>query len=152
MQIAKSLLFRAACYAAALCLWLASGLFAGAQQSLTWDQVKTEFEAANPTLKADALNVDEMKAEEITAYLRPNPQFSLTADGTQIAPSDGVWTPLRGTYVVPTLSYLHERDHKRELRLQSAQEGTQISRSQHEDLERNLLFNLRAAFVGTLQA
>ena len=30
--------------------------------------------------------------------------------------------------------------------------GTQISRSQHEDLERNLIFNLRAAFVQTLQA
>ena len=25
-----------------------------------------------------------------------------------------------------TLSYLHERDHKRELRLKSAQQGTQI--------------------------
>jgi len=126
--------------------------FAGAQQGLTWDQVRTKFEAANPTLKADALNVDEMKAEEITAFLRPNPQFSVTQDGTQVAPHNGIWTPVRGTYVVPTLSYLHEREHKRELRLQTAQEGTQIAGSQHEDLERNLIFNLRTAFVGTLQA
>ena len=126
--------------------------FAAAQQGLTWDQVRTKFEAANPTLKADALNVDEMKAEEITAFLRPNPQFSVTQDGTQIAPHNGIWTPVRGTYVVPTLSYLHEREHKRELRLQTAQEGTQIAGSQHEDLERNLIFNLRTAFVGTLQA
>ena len=57
-----------------------------AQQSLTWDQVKARFEASNPALKADADNVDEMRAEEITAYLRPNPQLSVTADGTQIAP------------------------------------------------------------------
>ena len=126
--------------------------FAAAQQGLTWDQVRTKFEAANPTLKADALNVDEMKAEEITAFLRPNPQFSVTQDGTQVAPHNGIWTPVRGTYVVPTLSYLHEREHKRELRLQTAQEGTQIAGSQHEDLERNLIFNLRTAFVGTLQA
>ncbi len=126
--------------------------FAAAQQGLTWDQVRTKFEAANPTLKADALNVDEMQAEEITAFLRPNPQFSVTQDGTQIAPHNGIWTPVRGTYVVPTLSYLHEREHKRELRLQTAQEGTQIAGSQHEDLERNLIFNLRTAFVGTLQA
>ena len=30
-----------------------------AQQSLTWEQVKARFEAANPALKADAVSVDE---------------------------------------------------------------------------------------------
>jgi outer membrane protein, heavy metal efflux system len=123
-----------------------------AQQGLTWDQVKARFEASNPALKADADNVAEMKAEEITAYLRPNPVFTVTADGTQIAPHNGVWQPLAGTFVVPTLNYLHERDHKRELRLESAQEGTRITQAQHEDLERNLTFTLRTAFVNTLQA
>ena len=49
-----------------------------AQQALTWDQVKAKFEATNPALKADADNVDEMRAEEITAFLRPNPQFTLS--------------------------------------------------------------------------
>jgi cobalt-zinc-cadmium efflux system outer membrane protein len=137
---------------AAMGLLLAQGRPAAAQQSLTWDQIKTKFEAANPALKADEINVQEMKAEEITAYLRPNPQFTVSQDGTQIAPHNGTWTPLKGTYVVPTISYLHEREHKRELRLQSAQEGTQIATSQHEDLERNLVFNLRMAFVSTLQA
>jgi outer membrane protein, heavy metal efflux system len=123
-----------------------------AQEVLTWDQVKARFEAANPTLKADALNVEEMKAEEITAYLRPNPQFTAAADGTQIAPHGGIWQPLRGTEYQGNFSYLHERDHKRELRLESAEEGTQISASQHQDLERNLLFDLRAVFVQTLEA
>src|ERR1019366_4833559 len=111
---------------------------ASAQQALTWDQVKVKFEAANPVLKADAANVEEMKAEEITAYLRPNPQFTLSADGTQIAPHDGVWTPFKGTYEQPNFSYLHERGHKRELRLESAKEGTHIGESEHEDLKRNL--------------
>ena len=123
-----------------------------AQQALTWDQVRAKFEETNPTLKADALGVDEMKAEEITAFLRPNPQFTMLADGTQIVPHDGAWTPFRGTYEQPTFSYLHERDHKRELRLKSAQEGTQIAQSQHEDLDRTLIFTLRSAFVQTLQA
>ena len=69
-----------------------------------------------------------MQAEEITAYLRPNPQFTLSADGTQIAPHDGVWTAAcKGTYEQPNFSYLHERDHKRELRLESAKEGTRIT-------------------------
>ena len=138
-----------AAFAAALLLGL--GVNAAGQQSLTWDQVKARFEAANPTLIADEANVQEMKAEETTADLRPNPQFSLTEDGNQIAPDNGVWQPLAGAFVVPEVSYLHERDHKRELRLKSAQEGTQIAASQHSDLERNLLFDLRSQFVQTLE-
>lgn len=123
-----------------------------AQQPLDWDQVKAKFIASSPALRADADNVDEMRAEEITAFLRPNPQFTLAADGTQAAPHNGVWTPFKGTTEQPNVSYLHERDHKRELRLESAQEGTRITQSQHEDLQRNMIFALRAAFVGTLQA
>jgi cobalt-zinc-cadmium efflux system outer membrane protein len=123
-----------------------------AQQALTWDQVKAKFETTNPALKADADNVDEMRAEEITAYLRPNPQFSFSTDSTQIVPNDGVWQPFKGTDFVPNFSYLQERDHKRELRLQSAQEGTRITEQQHEDLKRTLEFTLRSAFVQALEA
>lgn len=123
-----------------------------AQQSLTWDQVKSKFEATNPVLKADTDTIDEMRAAEITAFLRPNPQFTTTVDGTQIAPNNGVWQPMTGTFVEPAITYLHERDHKRELRLQSAQQGTKIAESQHEDLKRTLEFTLRSAFVNTLEA
>lgn len=136
-----------------LCALLLCGAeMCGAQQSLTWDQVRARFEAANPTLLADEGNVQEMKAEEITADLRPNPQFTLAQDGTQIAPHNGIWQPVKGTFVVPTVSYLHEREHKRELRLESAQQGTQVTASQHADVERNLLFDLRSQFVQTLEA
>jgi len=134
-----------------LCMACFVGM-AGAQQALTWEQVKTNFETANPTLQADEVNVQEMKAEEITAFLRPNPQFTFATDGTQIAPHQGVWRPLSGTQYQPNFSYLHERRHKRELRLESAKEGTLIAGSQHEDLERNLIFNLRSVFIQTLQA
>jgi len=133
-------------------LFLLPPLGSRAQQPLTWDQVKARFEAANPALKADADSVDEMKAAEITADLRPNPQLGVTVDGTQIAPHDGTWQPLAGTFVVPGLTYLHERRHKRELRLESAQEGTQISQSQHDDLRRTMEFTLRQAFINILQA
>ena len=150
--------------AAAALLFLAPSLVLSQQSSsaqpslaLTWDQVKAKFEAANPALKANALGVDEMKAAEITAFLRPNPQVGLSSDGSQIAPhtTPGLgthWMPLTGTQLVSSISYLHEREHKRELRLQSAKEGTQIAGSQHEDLERNLLFDLRSQFVQTLEA
>ncbi|HEY6490615.1 MAG: TolC family protein [Terracidiphilus sp.] len=133
-------------------LLLATSQLVSAQNGLTWDQLKARFETANPALRADADNVDEMRAEEISAFLRPNPQFTLSVDGNQAAPHNGVWTPFKGTTEQPNFSYLHERRHKRELRLESAQEGTRITQSQHEDLERNMLFALRAAFVGTLQA
>jgi cobalt-zinc-cadmium efflux system outer membrane protein len=127
-------------------------LAAVAQESWTWDKVRARFEQNNPTLKAGQLNIDESKAEEITAYLRPNPDLNLTVDGTQIAPSNGVWQPLTGTFESPGISYLHERGHKRELRLESAQKGTAIATSTQDDLERTLLFDLRSAFIQTLQA
>lgn len=124
----------------------------GQQTTLTWEQVRSRFEAANPTLLADQMNVSESRAEEITAYLRPNPQLTLTADGTQIAPNHGVWQPFAGTFESPGISYLHERRHKRDLRLEAAKKGTLIAEFSHADLERTLLFNLRTAFVSTLQA
>ncbi|WP_348262664.1 TolC family protein [Telmatobacter sp. DSM 110680] len=67
-------------------------------------------------------------------------------------PNNGIWKPFAGTDVVPNVSYLHERDHKRELRLESAKEGTQIAQSQYDDAKRNLEFTLRGAFVNALQA
>jgi len=98
------------------------------------------------------LNIDELKAQEITAHLRPNPDFTLTADGTQITPSHGVWQPFAGTFVSPGVSYLFERRNKRGLRFEAAKQGTAIGVAQQSDSERTLLFNLRSAFVGVLQA
>ena len=136
----------------ALFLLLACGLKAGAQQALTWDQVRNRFELNNPTLLADKLNIDESQAEEITAFLRPNPTFTLSADGTQIAPNRGVWQPFAGTFESPGISYLLERRHKRDLRRESAKKATLIAESNHAELERTLIFNLHSAFVSTLQA
>jgi cobalt-zinc-cadmium efflux system outer membrane protein len=128
----------------------ATGLFG--QTPLTWQQIETAFEAANPTLKAAHLNIDESRAAEITAYLRPNPDFAFATDGTQISRYLGYWRPFSGTQYTSSFSYLHERDHKRELRLQSARESTGVAASAYLDQERNLIFTLRNAFVQTLQA
>src|ERR1700683_3268182 len=119
---------------------------------LNWRQVRERFEQDNPTLLAGKLNVDESKAQEITAFLRPNPNLGFVGD--QINPFDG--GPAHSTFgsllTVASASYLLERQHKRELRRESAQQGTDIARSSQSDLERNLLFSLRGAFVQTLQA
>jgi cobalt-zinc-cadmium efflux system outer membrane protein len=124
---------------------------AWAQKALTWQEVRDKFESANPTLRAGQIGIDESRAQEITAFLRPNPNFALATDGTQIAPYKGVWQPFTGTQFSPNLSYLHERQHKRELRLESAQKGTGIAISGQADLNRTLLFTLRMAFIQTLQ-
>jgi cobalt-zinc-cadmium efflux system outer membrane protein len=50
------------------------------------------------------------------------------------------------------VGYLHERQQKRELRRDSAQGATAIAVAGHADLERNLIFTLRSAFVQVLQA
>jgi cobalt-zinc-cadmium efflux system outer membrane protein len=140
---------KATCFALLLAAGLAESCFA--QKALTWQEVRDKFEAANPTLRAGQIGIDESKAQEITAFLRPNPGLTLSTDGTQIAPYKGVWQPLTGTQFAANFSYLHERQHKRELRRESAQKATGIAVSGQADLERTLVFALRSAFVQTLQ-
>ena len=132
-----------------LCAWT---FHLNAQQVFSWEQIREKFKAANPTLKAAQLNVDESRAAEVTAYLRPNPDFSLTVDGVQISRNFGVWRPFSGVVETPGVSYLHERRHKRELRLDQAKETTAVGESTYLDQERGLDFNLRTAFIQTLQA
>jgi len=130
-----------------------------AQQVFTWSEIREKFEATNPTLIASRMGIDESRAAEITAYLRPNPDFSTGADqitlfntSPSLASSAQVYRPLGYYFPSFSVSYLHERDHKRELRLDSARKSTDIAASTFSDQERGLLFNLRNAFVQTLQA
>jgi cobalt-zinc-cadmium efflux system outer membrane protein len=121
-----------------------------AQTPLTWEQIRTRFESTNPTVLAGAIGVDESRATETTAYLRPNPQLSVSVDQFPLAgdatnPSDNLIT-------VASFGYLVERDRKRELRRDSARGATAIAESTQADAIRNLLFTLRTAFVQTLQA
>lgn len=125
---------------------------AHAQTVLTWEQVRERFRAHNPNLAASRVGVDEAKAQEITAYLRPNPDLTVSTDGTQLTPYRGVYRPFAGTQFSPNMSYLHEREHKRELRRDSARGATAIAASTLEDQDRTLLFNLRSAFVNILHA
>jgi cobalt-zinc-cadmium efflux system outer membrane protein len=83
--------------------------------------------------------------------LHPNPQFTFTADGLQLTPYAGHWQPIAGLVKSPGVSQLIERQNKRELRRDSARQATAIATSQLSDQERTLLFNLRQAFIQTLQ-
>ncbi len=140
-----------------VCL-LACVTAAAQTRSFNWEEVRDKFQQNNPTLRAAQIGIDESRAQEITAYLRPNPNLTGGLDqinffSTQSPPSGGpsIYSPF--AYALPSgsLSYLYERRHKRELRLESAQKGTAIAVSQYADQERGLLFTLRAAFVQALQ-
>jgi cobalt-zinc-cadmium efflux system outer membrane protein len=122
-----------------------------AQQALTWQEIRARFEAANPSLRAAQIGVDESRASETTAYLRPNPNFSILADQIYPFPGGPHHSAFGFLLSVAAVSYLHERQHKRELRLDSAQKATGIAASVQADLERTLIFDLRMAFVQTLQ-
>lgn len=122
-----------------------------AQHAYTWQELRDKLEGTNPTLRAAKLAVDESRASEITAYLRPNPGMTATLD--QLDPfSANPYRPLGYTLPLVSFNYLHEREHKRELRRDSARGATAIAESTLADQERGLLFNLRAAYVQTLQA
>src|ERR1035441_4339571 len=174
-------------------LCLAEAIFGqpAAQKTMTWQQAREEFEKSNPTLRAARIGIDESRDEEVTAYLRPNPDLTVSLDQInpftknpidRYSPFSQALPFVSGSYLHETRrkrevrrgsapktpidryspfsqalpfvsgSYLHERRRKRELRLESAQKGTAVAQSQLADQERNLIFNLRNAFVQALQA
>jgi cobalt-zinc-cadmium efflux system outer membrane protein len=129
--------------------WLAGGLCAQ-QKTLTWEAAKQELQATNPNLRAGRIGIQESRAEETTAFLRPNPSLTVSID--QINPFTGnPYRPFTDALPLAEVDYLHERRHKRELRLESAKQSTEIAVSQVADQERDLLFDLRVAFVQVLQ-
>src|SRR5580700_3186315 len=97
------------------------------QKALTWQEVRDKFEAANPTLRAGQIGIDESRAQEITANLRPNPSLSIPSD--QIDPFSGGPPDGPFAYLLEegTVNFLWERQHKRGLRLESAQKGTAVA-------------------------
>jgi outer membrane protein, heavy metal efflux system len=145
------------CVGLLLTMALADGVFA--QNALTWQEVRDKFETSNPSLRAGQIGIDESRAEETTAQLRPNPNLTMAVDQinpftTQSSPSGAAGSSYQPfAYALPfgSVNYLHEREHKRELRLESARKATGIAVSQQSDLERTLIFNLRTAFIQILQ-
>jgi cobalt-zinc-cadmium efflux system outer membrane protein len=131
-------------------LVISLSLSARAQEAWTWERVKARFEANNPTLSAGHLTVEEARANEVTANLRPNPQLGIVLDQFPVfnpsilSPNSAQWTP--------TVTQLIERQSKRHLRYQSAQLATEATQSEAQDLERTLIFDLRDAFIRLLAA
>jgi cobalt-zinc-cadmium efflux system outer membrane protein len=105
------------------------------QQSFTWEQLRDKFLSTNPTLRAQAQSVESNRASEITAALRPNPQFQNDTTSATL----GIYQEF-------------EIGGKRPARMESARLATSVSRADSANARRTLVFNLRQAFVAALLA
>jgi outer membrane protein, heavy metal efflux system len=124
---------------------------ATAQTTMRWEEVLERFQRNNPALLAGQTNVEETRANEITAGLRPNPQISLTIDQWNFFRTDP-FRPFANSQTIGSITQLIERQHKRQLRVESARLSTSMAGTDQADAQRQLVFTLRDAFVRLLQA
>lgn len=121
---------------------------------ITLDEAVNLALAHNHAIKATRTLVLQNQAQEITANLRPNPTF--LADTQFIpffSPQDFSGDNLNQTQQFDIgISYLFERGHKRQRRLQAARDQTAVTRAQITDSERSLIFNVGQQFVAVLLA
>ena len=110
--------------------------------------------AHNHSIRATRTQILQNQAQEITANLRPNP--SLGADTQFVpffSPQDFSGDNLNNTQQFDIgISYLFERGHKRQHRLQAARDATAVTKAQVTDAERTLMLNVGQQFVSVLLA
>jgi len=143
-------------FASAVLLFLLSGGRAVAQSTtlITLDQAIDLALAHNHSLKASRTLILQNQAQEITANLRPNPTLGVDTQFIPFfSPQDFSGTNLDQTQQFDLgISYLFERGHKRQRRLQAARDQTAVTRAQTTDAERTLAFNVGQQFVSVLLA
>jgi cobalt-zinc-cadmium efflux system outer membrane protein len=116
---------------------------------VTLDQALQMAVQHNQALLAARTTVQQSLAQEVTANLRPNPPFTaIWAYLPLYRTEEGFLSYLHDqTEFDAGLSYLKERGHKRQFRLQAAKDGTAVTRSQVEDNERTLKFQVASQFI-----
>jgi cobalt-zinc-cadmium efflux system outer membrane protein len=139
------LLVLALCNAAAQ-----TGQASNPPSSITMDDAVRIALSYNQSLRAQRLNIDQNKAQEITAALKPNPTFSALVDTIPLF-SPQMIRPNTQVYS-SSLSYTYERGGKREKRLSVAKDNTDVSTQTVTDNERQLRFQVVQAFVNLLLA
>ena len=149
----RSRYFQRVALAAILFLFVGAS---GAQNTtlISLDQAIDLALAHNHSIKAQRTLILQNQAQEITANLRPNPTFLADSQFVPFfSPQDFSGTNLNETQQFDVgLSYLFERGHKRQRRLQAARDQTAVTRAQVTDAERTLVFNVGQQFVSVLLA
>src|SRR5579859_7622255 len=142
--------------AATATLLLLAGATAGGQSTtlISLDQSINLALAHNHALQASRTQILQNQAQEITANLRPNPTLGLDTQFVPFfSPQDFSGDNLNNVQQFDVgLSYLFERGHKRQRRLQAARDTTAVTRAQVADAERTLAFNVGQQFVSVLLA
>lgn len=141
--------------ATALLFPLAGSTAAGQGPTLiSLDQAIDLALAHNHALRATRTQILQNQAQEITANLRPNPTLGMDTQFVPFfSPQDFSGENLNETQQFDVgLSYLFERGHKRQHRLQAARDATAVTRAQVADAERTLAFNVGQQFVSVLLA
>ena len=105
------------------------------QPSFTWDQIRDQFLSTSPMLRAQAQTIESNRASEITARLRPNPQFQNDTTSSTL----GIYQEF-------------EIGGKRPARMENARLATSMSQSDFENIRRTLILSLRQTFVAALLA
>jgi cobalt-zinc-cadmium efflux system outer membrane protein len=133
-------------FAAAAMLFLLGGAGSGQNTTrITLDQAIDLALVHNHSLQATRTQILQNQAQEITANLRPNPTLGLDTQFVPFfSPQDFSGENLNETQQFDVgISYLFERGHKRQRRLQAARDHT---------AERTLAFNVGQQFVSVLLA
>jgi cobalt-zinc-cadmium efflux system outer membrane protein len=106
--------------------------------------------AYNQSLRAQRLNIDQNRAEEVTAALKPNPTFTTLVDTIPLFSPQMI--RLNTQIYSESLAYTYERGGKREKRLTVAKDNTDVSAKTVTDNERQLRFEVVQAFINVLLA
>jgi cobalt-zinc-cadmium efflux system outer membrane protein len=118
-----------------------------APNALTLQQVVELAKAKNPNLLAAQQNLLSVKAQEIQAAVRQNPNF--TAYGTNLSNSADSATPYGYSL---QMSRLFERGEKRRWRLDIAHSTTDQTRDQYNQQEQQTVLTVKQAFTTMLLA
>jgi cobalt-zinc-cadmium efflux system outer membrane protein len=142
--------------ALAVAVFLPLALVPGAkgQTRIDLDQAIQLALAHNHALQAERTLISQSQAQETTANLRPNPTVNFDSQYVPlISPQDFNLNNLSTNEEFDVgLSYLFERGHKRQRRLQAARDQTAVTRAQFEDDQRTLTFNVAQQFIAVLLA
>jgi cobalt-zinc-cadmium efflux system outer membrane protein len=119
----------------------------GSGQNTRWITLDQAIDLAlthNHSLKATRTLILQNQAQEITAYLRPNPTLGVDSQFVPFfSPQDFSGENLDETQQFDIgIGYLFERGHKRQRRRQAARDQTAVTRAQVADAERTLAFNV----------
>jgi outer membrane protein, heavy metal efflux system len=126
----------------------------GPVSSLTLEQAVQLALQRNQALRAQRLGIDQSRANEVTAGLKPNPVFtSLNQDFPVFQPGQLTWSNLANNQTfTQSLSYLFERGGKRDKRLRVAQDTTELTARTVDDAERQVRFQVAQTFIAVLLA